>query len=240
MIVDTFNTIVDGSKQKIVQAGDKATEITTRYETVRDENGKLIRDENGVPVRDSRDLPPATEEIDFYGRKVTVGIQYGREIPAASKRPDTTYKVSHISVDVDYDFDDEFGQYFAVNRRKSHLNQGLGIHLDADPSFLTDIEQVKRLEVNMDTAVSYGVDMDVTVERITPIAFRIPDADESEQRMIAEHINTCCCTLGTMDYYACSIDENDDMYVWARHVYSYPEWRDEEEAYKTEEQEFDR
>lgn len=207
------------------------TDITTDYDVVRDDEGNLLRDEDGKPMRDARDLPPATEP-SHLDPNVDVHIHHGREIPAAQNRPDTTYKVTHVDVDADYDFDDTFGQYYAIHRRKGRRDEDRPYYRDISPQYLTNIEQVKRLEEVVD-AMKHLFRFDVRVERLGPIAFRLEaDGDERDADELRRTIRLNLCRRRTrLDYYGITADETGAVRVWARHIYSYPDWRDLDDEY---------
>ncbi len=219
----------------IDRIGDTVADARRSYDTVTDENGKLIRDEDGNPMRDARDLPPATETVEHSasGRKADIPVRRGRESAAASQLPDTTYKVTHIDVDTDYDFDDEFGNYKAILRAISSASVER-MHLDTYPSHLTDLEKVKRMERCLERALEDAPPIDATVERLSPIAFRITGIDDSDRTRISRYFNLICREYSSkMDYYGITKD-GDDIILWTRHVYSYPEWRDEDEVYSAD------
>lgn len=220
---------------------DASATVSADYDVVRDDEGNLLRDEDGKPMRDARDLPPATEP-SHLNPNVEVRIARGRELPAANDRPDTTYKVAHIDVDTDYDFDDTFGQYYAVNRAKTRRNTDMDAFRDLHPTYLTDLEQIKQLETQVGRLAGgeYG-HVDVDAERVSPIAFRLDGVDDEAMGAIRRHATVTLQQSMFGDpagcvYYGLSRD-GDSAYLWARHVYSYPDWRDLDEEYDSDSEE---
>lgn len=208
--------------------------VTTDYDTVRDENGCLIYDDNGKPMRDARDLPPATGSSPDY-RSVDLSIVRGRQSPAATDRPDNTYKVTHVEVDTDHEFKDTFGQHFAINRKQARMNPDIPTYHDIPPRYLTHLERVKRLESNIDQ-IRTELDVEVTIDRLSPIAFKLSDFDtDADRHSVRVHLTMCLygdrCGPGVTFYDITEDTDTGDMYVWAKHVYSYPDWRDEAEQY---------
>lgn len=210
--------------------------LTASYNTATDEENRVLRDETGKPMRDARDLPEPTETVSssVTGRETQMRVRPGREIAAASQRPDTTYKVTHIDVRADYDFEDTFEQYFAVQRALNRADSRMPTHHDIPPKFLTDVERIKRLEDNIDQ-LKEGASTSVEVERLSPISFKITGVDASNRRRVFSRINTCLrghIGGAGVDFYNVGEDDEGDIYVWAQHVYSYDGWRDEADSYR--------